>query len=191
MYSQSDKVAVFYKNGDSIQGYVNQILYEQIKFSLDIDGKYKWMESDGLDKLIIYSKKGTQEWHYLNYKKKEKSKKIKTCLALLVVKGKANYYNEPYNFGSGFQNDGNSFGMSQNLYYDEGFNQANLYVQRPNENFATLLSTSGQIVFSKNFKKTASEYFKDCSELVLKVESDYYKKDNVIEMVTYYNENCE
>ena len=73
MYSQSDKVAVFYKNGDSIQGYVNQILYEQIKFSLDIDGKYKWMESDGLDKLIIYSKKGTQEWHYLNYKKKEKS----------------------------------------------------------------------------------------------------------------------
>ncbi|MFS4484401.1 hypothetical protein ACKGJY_15410 [Hyunsoonleella sp. 2307UL5-6] len=190
IYSQSNKATIFYKNGDSIQGYINRINYDDVKFSKQKKGKYKWIKSDGLDKLIIYSENGIQERHYLEYKKKKNSKKSKTRLAILVVKGKVNYYIEPYNFGSGFRNDGKSFGMSQNFYYDKGFNQASLYVKRNNEKYITLLSTSGQVVFSKNFKKTASEYFKDCKVLVSKIESGYYKKANVTEMVEFYNEEC-
>jgi hypothetical protein len=191
IYSQSNKATIFYKNGDSIQGYIDRINYDDIKFSKEKKGKYKWIKSKGLDKLIIYSENGIQERHYIEYKKKRSSKKTKTRLAILVLKGKVNYYIEPYNFGSGFRNDGKSFGMSQDFYYDKGFNQASLFVKRKNEKYVTLLSTSGQVVFSKNFKKTASEYFKDCSELVSKIEAGYYKKGNVTEMVEFYNEKCE
>ena len=188
-FSQSNKVTVFYKNGDSIQGYVNRILSDDIKFSKEKKGKYKWLKSKGLDKLIIYSENGIKERHYLQYKKN--SKKSKTILATLVLKGKVNYYINTYNFGNGFRNDGTFFGMSQNSYYDKGFNQASLFVKRKNENYVTLLSTSGQVIFSKNFKKTSSEYFKDCKKLVSKIKSGYYKKANVTEMVEFYNKECE
>ncbi len=190
LFSQSKKATVFYKNGDSIQGFISRINYDDIKFSKEKKGKYKWLKSKGLDKLIIYSEDGIQERHYVEHKKKKNSKKSKTRLVTLVLKGKVNYYIEPYNFGSGFRNDGKSFGMSQNFYYDEGFNQVRLYVKRDNEKYVTLLSTSGQVVFSKNFKKTASGYFKDCLELVSKIESGYYKKANVTEMVEFYNKEC-
>lgn len=189
-YCQSNKAKVFYKNGDSIQGYVNQIWYDEIKFSNEKKGKFKWLKSKGLDKLIIYSENGIQERHYVEYKKKKNSKKSKTHLAILVLEGKVNYYIEPYNFGSGLRNDGRFFGMSQNLYYHKGFNQSSLYVKRNNEKYVTLLSTSGQVVFSKNFKKTASEYFNDCKELVSKIETGYYKKANITEMVEFYNDKC-
>jgi len=190
IYSQSNKATIFYKNGDSIQGYINRINYDDVKFSKQKKGKYKWIRSDGLDKLIIYSENGIQERHYVQYKKNKNSKKVKTRLAILVLKGKVNYYIEPYNFGSGFRNDGKSSGMKQDFYYDRGFNQASLYVKRADEKYVTLLSTSGQVVFSKNFKKTASEYFKDCKKLVSKIKSGFYKKENVTEMVEFYNNKC-
>jgi len=190
-FAQSNKATIFYKNGDSIQGFIKRINFDDIRFSKSKKGKYKWLKSEGLDRLLIYSENGIQERHYVEYKKKPNSKKSKTRLVTLAVKGKVNYYIEHYNLGSGFKNDGKSFGMSQNFYYDKGFNQASLYVKRNTEKYVTLLSTSGQVVFSKNFKKSTSEYFKDCPELVAKIQSGYYKKANVTEMVEYYNERCE
>lgn len=43
---------------------------------------------------------------------------------------------------------------------------------------------------SKNFKKAASEYFKDCPKLVEKIQSKEYKKDDIESVVWFYNTNC-
>lgn len=41
-----------------------------------------------------------------------------------------------------------------------------------------------------NFKKTASNYFKDCPSLVDKLKNKIFKKRDIEEVVTYYNTNC-
>ena len=42
-------------------------------------------------------------------------------------------------------------------------------------------------VLSKSFKKTAAEFFKDCPSIVEKIENKSYKKDDLEEIVKFYN----
>lgn len=62
------------------------------------------------------------------------------------------------------------------------------YVCRQSDAEAFRITSFGNI--SKNFKKTASEYFKDCPELVKKIEDKTFKKDDIEEVVRFYNAHC-
>ncbi|KJD32067.1 hypothetical protein PK35_11545 [Tamlana nanhaiensis] len=42
----------------------------------------------------------------------------------------------------------------------------------------------------KSFKNRASEYFKDCPNLVSKLENKKYRRNDLEEIVTFYNSNC-
>jgi hypothetical protein len=42
----------------------------------------------------------------------------------------------------------------------------------------------------KSFKKRALEYFSDCSSLVSKIEDEKYKRNDLEDLVNYYNDNC-
>jgi len=50
-----------------------------------------------------------------------------------------------------------------------------------------ITSTDGS---SNDFKKTASEFFKDCPKLVEKIQSKEYKKTDVESVVWFYNNYC-
>jgi len=45
-------------------------------------------------------------------------------------------------------------------------------------------------LFTKNFKKAASAYFKDCPSLVKKIQSRTFKKRDLEKIVSYYNNKC-
>lgn len=44
---------------------------------------------------------------------------------------------------------------------------------------------------SRKFKKSAKAYFQDCPSLVEKIQSKEYKREDVIEMVDFYNSECQ
>lgn len=44
---------------------------------------------------------------------------------------------------------------------------------------------------SKYFKKIIEKYFSDCKELVSRIETGFYKKNDLLPILNYYNEECE
>ncbi|WP_284651862.1 hypothetical protein [Flavobacterium terrisoli] len=62
------------------------------------------------------------------------------------------------------------------------------YVCHQNDTEVFKITSIGNI--SKNFKKAASEFFKDCPELVGKIESKEFKKDDIEKVVWFYNNHC-
>ncbi|MCF6280409.1 MAG: hypothetical protein L3J14_08690 [Flavobacteriaceae bacterium] len=63
------------------------------------------------------------------------------------------------------------------------------YVSKHDEPLLTYLGAKGSL-FSKNFKKAASEYFSDCPKLVWMIKNKELKKRDIVEIVDYYNKNC-
>lgn len=70
------------------------------------------------------------------------------------------------------------------LYNFNDFDE--FYVWKKGEKIASPLIT---IRISRSFKKRAMEYFADCPSLVNKLEDRTYRKENIKEVVTIYN-NC-
>jgi len=70
---------------------------------------------------------------------------------------------------------------SRNMVYD-------YYLKKINEDFVVYVGYSKS--FSKRFKKSAAEYFSDCSELVSKIESKEFRKIDLPQIVAYYNDEC-
>ena len=48
----------------------------------------------------------------------------------------------------------------------------------------------GELKRFRNTNKEIGEYLSDCPELVEKIESDFFKKRDVLSIVEYYNSNC-
>jgi len=71
----------------------------------------------------------------------------------------------------------------------QSYNIVDYYVKRSNESNAIHLASNE--LFSKNFKKAASEFFSDCPQLVAKVQNKEFKKKDIKEIVTFYNETCD
>ncbi len=42
----------------------------------------------------------------------------------------------------------------------------------------------------KSFKKRATEYFSDCPDLITKFENNEFKREDLVQIVNYYNDNC-
>ena len=71
----------------------------------------------------------------------------------------------------------------------QSYNIVDYYVKRSNQQNATHLASNE--LFSKNFKKAASEFFSDCPLLVEKLQTKEFNKKDIKEIVTFYNENCD
>lgn len=71
----------------------------------------------------------------------------------------------------------------------QSYNIVDYYVKRSNQQTASHLASNE--LFSKNFKKAATEYFSDCPPLVAKLENKEFNKKDIKEIVTFYNETCD
>ena len=58
------------------------------------------------------------------------------------------------------------------------------YLKRPYEEYASDFS-------NKSFEKSYSKYFSDCEALVTRIQKHKYTKEDVIDLVEFYNNYCE
>jgi len=63
------------------------------------------------------------------------------------------------------------------------------YIGNYNDYKVRHLYTKG-LPFSKSFKKSMIEYFKDCKDLIEKVKNKEYTKEDIFEVIEYYKNNC-
>ncbi len=187
MIAQKQKATLYFRDGTTQTGLAK--LFDLSNFG----GKIKFRKDKNSNKIIYTSleidKISIRENDiYVIYQYKIVENKGTIVLLELIAKGKVTlyrdqtqgYYSSGTRMGGGFNSSGVGMGRSYSIN--------NYYVSKDNKNVSHLGSKG--TLFSKNFKKSASEYFKDCSELVNKIQSKEFKKRNIVDIVEFYNENC-
>lgn len=181
MSAQKQKATIFLKDGTQIKGFAKITGGDQIKFRSDKKSKKKLYNYESVKKLIIRKNDTDIEYRYKIVEGKNSVKLLE-----LIEEGYITLFrdlNEGYSPG-GFGAGGMMIGGGRS------YSISHYYVSKDNNESVTHLGSKGSI-FSKNFKKAATEYFKNCPKLVQKIQDKEYKKRDIVEIVEYYNENCE
>ena len=193
IYAQKVKTILHFKTGDSIVGFSKGINYESIKFSIDKKGGYKKADIENIDKVILYYKEGKEEYHHLYVKKKKKEEEF---FARLVSKGIINHYIYSSNFSQTYAsykkiNVGNGTVINQTTYNNTTHNLNLFYLKKKNDKYSAYISDIYYSIFGeKKFRKNAIPFFNDCPKLVKKIKSKEFKKSDIIEIIEFYNNEC-
>ena len=178
--AQKQKAILFFKDGTELKGRAKISPTGKIKFRKSKGAEKQFFSSKELKSIII--REFDKDVVY-KYKLIEERKTI--LLLEVLEEGKVTLYRtlrSGYVAGAtgpnGIPMGGHSYSIS------------NYYVSKGNKNLVVHLGARGTI-FSKNFKEAASDYFKDCTTLVGKIQSKELKKRDIVEIVEFYNENCD
>lgn len=79
--------------------------------------------------------------------------------------------------------------QSRNLYMSADIPRYSYYVGIGQSDKVEHLYTKG-LPFAEGFKKSLKKYFKNCPELLAKVENDEYSNDELLSVLEFYNRNC-
>ncbi|WP_290699394.1 hypothetical protein [Lacinutrix sp.] len=186
--AQKIKAEIYLINGDTLSGYTNNLQWDFIKFRTGKKGRFKSYGPKEITGAKTYITNGIIQYRIIGFKKNIEKQKIKYRLAQVIIVGKVNYYKHSYVYGA---DSASGLDGTINTNAHSGFRQSEYFVKRKDEILATYLSTGGQVIFAKNFKKAILDYFKDCTKLIAKIENDTSKKRNISEIVEFYNTKCE
>ena len=166
-YSQK-RVTVTKKDGKVISGY-GKVTKTGVKYKATKKGKYKMISSSEIDKVVLKNKKITTKYVYRPLKEGKKPK----LMDLVYAGNKIELY-ELYL--------GTARGPNVNMQV------VRYYVKRKGEKAVTMIRSGA--VMGKSFKKRAEVYFSDCPELVSKLGSKGFKKNDLKNVMKYYDEHC-
>ncbi|MFD1016761.1 hypothetical protein [Winogradskyella rapida] len=78
---------------------------------------------------------------------------------------------------------------SRAVYTEMSIPRYSYYVGNGEDDQVAHLYTKG-LPFSKSFKKAMKAYFKDCPTLLENVENKTFSKENLLQVIEFYNEHC-
>jgi len=183
----TDKAIIYQTNGAEKTG-VGQIVKDKVRFLENGEDNIQTYRFDELEKVKIYKQDEIITFVFIKVKnyntvpsladsdfKKEKALEV-------AILGKVGLYREIVYYDNLAFND-NTTMPRKNLNASKNF-----YVMRKTEKKATFLGSSNG--FKKYFRESAIVYFSDCPSLVKKIKNKELGRDNVREIVEYYNAKC-
>ncbi|NQX82654.1 MAG: hypothetical protein HRT66_11775 [Flavobacteriaceae bacterium] len=186
-FAQKQRSTLYLRDGTVLKGLSKIRSNNKVKFRVDRDSESKTYSYRDIDKIVINESGSMNTYQYKIIQRKNSN----ISLMSVVCEGKLNLYklSNTYTtvhagvpigagFGPGF---GGGFGSSNTII--------KYYVGDSKTDFVEKISTLGSI-FRKSFKKTASKYFKDCPSLVKLIKNKTYGRDDIEEIVRYYNDKC-
>lgn len=186
VHAQKTKMVLKYHDGTVKSGYGKLASEKTIKFKTSKKAKAKKMaykDLKGIKEIKYYTTDAIKIYEFVPIG----DDKVK--LLQRTVKGKVNLYKRVRVTGGTYMPMAGPNGMAGGGMWTGTNTIKNFYVQRNGEKIATHLGSDQ--LFTKSFIKAMSEYVKDCPELVKKIKSKKLRKSDVIEIVEYYNEDCE
>lgn len=174
-YAQMNPSELMLKTGEKliVQG---KISGDYIKYKLHSKDKSKKLHFSEIDHVKIrFSKDDIKTYRYLKVKGSEKSRVLEE-----KIKGKVSLYTTST---SGYHNPF-GYGINRIEYTIE-----NYFVKRKDDVDITHLG-SNQLI-TKDFIEAATMFFSDCKQLVEKVKNKELKKRDIVQIVQFYNKNCD
>jgi len=178
LFGQEREATILFNDSTSVKGF-GEIKKEKIYFRVSLDDKITEWNYD-MAYGLIFSGYGFSE-KYLYIKPDKYSKK--PIIMEVLEEGNVNLYRKSFITERTYKDPTKSLTDINNrktFVYDF---ESTYYVKRKNESNATDLSFS--------FKTNSVKYFSDCKILVEKINKKEFKKDNIIEIVYYYNDYCD
>ncbi|MEQ8582804.1 MAG: hypothetical protein RIC30_03375 [Marinoscillum sp.] len=161
---------VILSSGDSLHGYIEGKT-QSIIFRNPVESENRKISNTDI---ISYKNNGVIYENFGGMKALEIRGNLSLYTDTLKTNVPANYYS-PY---GDIRLGGSS--SSSVIYY---------FVKRQDEEKLTLLWPAG-ILRNSTFKKTATNYFEECPDLVDRINRGWYTKNHIKEMVQFYNTNC-
>lgn len=185
LHAQKNKAILTFKDGEILTG-LGKLKRDAVKFKSTKDAKSVKYKFNNLEEAKIYYSGEAVTYVY---------KRVKGFSSPIVVEqvvtGKVSLYKKVINgytskvvggFNKGFGNSG--FGLNRRHHYSI----KNYYVQRNNKE--EMFNLGSNQLFSKNFKKAAADFFKDCPLLVSKIRKKEFRKKHILKIVEFYNQQC-
>lgn len=185
IYAQKGKSILILKDNTQINGIGEVSGFSSIisvKFGNDTL-KYKKYNSKEIIGIDILEKDYTRKFRY----KLVDGDKFPQILELISIDN-LSLYLRLYDEGSFVQAIFNG-AVSQDVDFWLSLTRVNYYLGNGESYIVKNLYNRG-LPFSKSFKKSIEDYFNDCPELITKLENDEFSKNNVFEVVDFYNRIC-
>ncbi len=179
-YAQRSKAILFFKDGTEKEGFGKLNSQKQIKFRTERKAEVVKYSFDVLDRAKIYTNNGIHEYTL----RMVKGDTVPTILEIVKI-GRISLYKKVKE-GMNTMQYGNGYGQTMSMHH---YSIKNYYVQKEGEEMVTHLGSTG--LFSKNFKKAASNYFGSCPKLAERINNKELKKSDILEIVRLYNKQCE
>lgn len=178
-FSQDKRCIIYFKDNTKIEGLGKLKTDGQVKFRLNQDSEKKFYDHSVIDKVEI------NEGKTVTYKFKKVGTLDKAWLEVLINGKVCLYTNSTYYNNPGFAAGGPNGGFGGMTFGGGGGTTTYYYVEHTGDDSVFKIATYQG--FSKSFKKTAADFFKDCPIIVEKVTNGSYKKDDLEEIVNFYN----
>jgi hypothetical protein len=165
---------IIFNDSTSIKGF-GEIKNNEIYFKVKQEDKPTKWSYDITKGLIFYGYGFSEKYEYIKCDKHSKPKILE-----VIEEGNVTLYKDSRIFYTG--NFTPSIGhLHTNISSFENISET-FYVKRESEEFAT------NIFFS--FKTSAKKYFSDCLKIIEQINNRKFTKENIPDMVFYYNEYC-
>lgn len=190
------KATIYFRDETKKEGLAKVTFFDsKIKFKKNKKSEkviYNYMD---IDKLTILEGKENVTYQYKIHKHKD-FKKPQYPLLEIVTIGKISLFSKDVThtsstpgFGSFSVNGSGSASYSPSMGgFSNSYSSIIYYLSKDNSD--EIFYYMDKNILGGKFKKTASKYFKDCPELVKKIQSKEFKRGDIVEIVEYYNENC-
>ena len=171
-----ENASVFLKNGKKLNGGVSMGLKKlKIRINSNVTKTY---EGKDIDSIIVNFEDKKKKFVY-NPLKKLRNKLKKYRLMEVIFEGKKiklfkHLQSVRQNTGIGFYNDNGRI--------------TSFFVIRKNEKVSTRIESSYGL--HKGFPKIAPKYFNDCKELLLKIKNKEFKRDDIFDVILFYEFKC-
>lgn len=187
---------LYFRDGTIKEGLAKiTVLDEKIKFKKNKKSKKSIYDYSKIDKIIILETKGFVTYQYKIIKKKN-VKKPQYPLLKILEKGSLSLYSieqtgtitSPGLSGYDVNMNGKNVHVASTKGMSTYFSSKSYYISKGNS--TEVFSINNTNILGGKFIKSASKYFKDCPELVKKIESKEFRRNDIIGIVQYYNQNC-
>jgi len=170
-FAQSNEATLFFKDGTSVKGF-GTIKKNKIQFRASLND-----EPELWDEVLVESIVFDPEDTFVKYTFIKPDKMSKFKVMKVLTEGEVSLYEHVV--VDYFDKD-DLFGFSYGLNHSQP-EKTRHYVQRKNEEFPTLLKDGfGRI----------KKYFSNCDTLVKKIENNQFYRNDIQQIVEYYNDIC-
>lgn len=181
--AQETLATLVFKDGTVLKGLAKVSGRHHIRYRKSKEAKAKRIHFSKLKKADIAFEEGIATFVYLPKKGKNNPKIYKQ-----LVEGNVSLYfwntggsNVGYNAAAPGTFGGNRV-VGSSFYIE------NYFIKRSQDD--GLILFTGSTMYVRGYKKAVKKFFKDCPRLIEKVKNKEFKREQIVEIVQFYNNNC-
>jgi hypothetical protein len=178
-HSSFYEVKITLKDGSVVEGLGRINVDEEIIFKENKEAEKKIYNYINTNKLIIKIDNTIKRFEYITIEGFDNVNSVK--LVEKIISGNINLY-EDYSSGVSYSPTiSGGYGFSN-------YSKTTYYISKNENTPATDLRIGN--TYSERFKEIAQKSFSDCPDLLNKIDTKYFKRYGIREVVQYYNQSC-